>query len=154
MFRYNSSSQMWGQLIVRPKAVESKKDTFCYLSSYLHCSFFCYFVIIISIILSGCQAKAKTLVILKTSSCIKNVGLYQERLLVLSSHLIIRKPLSCYREVSRIVVVPFLLLYFYLNAVYQCHLINSFEVWAAQNVISSSWWITHLHLIIYQDLFA
>ena len=27
------------QLIVRLKAIESREDTFCYLSSYLHCSF-------------------------------------------------------------------------------------------------------------------
>ena len=29
-----------GQLIVRLKAIKSREDTFCYLSSYLHCSFF------------------------------------------------------------------------------------------------------------------
>ena len=34
------------QLIVRLKAIESKEDTFNYLSSYLHCSFLWHFVII------------------------------------------------------------------------------------------------------------
>ena len=35
-----------GQLIVRLKAIESRKDIFCYLSFYLHCSFFWQLVIV------------------------------------------------------------------------------------------------------------
>ena len=85
-----------------------------------------------SIVSSDYQAKAET------SGHTKNVWLYQKRLLVLLRHLIVRKPLSCCREVSRIVVVPFLLLCLYPNAVYQFHRINLFEVRAVQDVISSS----------------
>ena len=35
-----------GQLIVRLKAIKSREDTFCYLSSYLHCSFLWHLVIV------------------------------------------------------------------------------------------------------------
>ena len=46
MFRYNCSSQYRGELIVRLKAIKSREDIFCYLSSYLHCSFLWHLVIV------------------------------------------------------------------------------------------------------------
>ena len=39
-----------GKLIVRLKAIESKEDTFCYLSFYLHRNFLWHFVIIYEIV--------------------------------------------------------------------------------------------------------
>ena len=59
-----------GQLIVRLKAIESREDTFCYLSSYLHHSFLWHLVIVTSIVSSICRAETAT------SGRIKNVCLY------------------------------------------------------------------------------
>ena len=100
-----------GQLIVRLKAIKSREDTFCYLSSYLHRSFLWYLVIVTSILSSGRRAEAETSGCVETSGCTKNVWSYWERLLILLRHLIVRKPLSCCGEVSGIVVVLLLLLY-------------------------------------------
>ena len=46
MFRYNSQVKRRGPLIIKLKAMEFREDTFYYLSSYLHYSFFQHFVIV------------------------------------------------------------------------------------------------------------
>ena len=48
VIRCNSLSQRRGSLMVRLKAIKSREDIFCYLSSYLHCSFLYYLVIVTS----------------------------------------------------------------------------------------------------------
>ena len=93
-----------GQLIIRLKAIKSRKDIFCYLSSYLYYSFLWHFVIITSIVSSSHRAEAEIF------GHIKNVWSYWERWLVLLRHLIVRKPLSCCGKVSGIVLVPLSLL--------------------------------------------
>ena len=47
-------------MIVRLKAIKSRENTFCYLSFYLHRSFFWHLVIVKFIILSSRQADGKT----------------------------------------------------------------------------------------------
>ena len=47
-------------MIVRLKAIKSRENTFRYLSSYLHCSFFWHLVIVTFIVSSGCRADAET----------------------------------------------------------------------------------------------
>ena len=131
--------------MVKLKAIESREHTFCYLLSYLHCSFFWHLVIVTSIVSSDYWAEAKTF------GHTKNVWSYQEHLLVLLRYLIVRKLLSGCGEILELVVVLLLLLCLYPNAVYQCYLINPSKVWAAQDVILSSWWIIHLHPAIHQD---
>ena len=101
-------------MIVRLKAIKFKDNIFCYLFFYLHRSIIWHLFILTSIVLSDCWAEAKN------SSCIKNVWLYQDRRFISLRHQIVCKLLSCCREVLRIVVILFLLLCPYLNAVYQC----------------------------------
>ena len=60
-----------GQLIVRLKAIESREDTFCYLSFYLHHSFLWYLVIVTFIYY-----------IIKSSSRGRDLWSYRERPLV------------------------------------------------------------------------
>ena len=57
-------------MIVKLKAIESREDTFCYLSSYLHCGFLWHFVIVTFIHYIIKPPMSKLLY------CIKNVCLY------------------------------------------------------------------------------
>ena len=110
-----SSITLWvkrrGKLIVKLKAIKFWEDIFCYLSSYLHHSFFWHLVIVIFIYC-----------IIKLSSQGRDLWLYWERLLVLrtSAHIVTSldrpqaleslRPRVVREEVLWVVVVPLLLL--------------------------------------------
>ena len=70
-------------LIVRLKVIKSREDIFCYLSSYLHCSFLWHLVIVTCIYC-----------IIKSSSQGRDLWSYWEHLLVLLRHWIVCKPLN------------------------------------------------------------
>ena len=101
-----------GELIVRLKAIKYRKDTFRYLSSYLHYSFFWHLVIITFVYC-----------IIKSSSQGQDFWLYWKRLLVSRTSAWIVAPSDCLpalesskpqfvrEEVSGVTVVPLLSLY-------------------------------------------
>ena len=86
VIRCNSSSQHRGLLIVRLKAIKSKEDIFCYLSSYLHRSFLCHFIIVTSNYS------------IKFSSQCRDLCSYCCAIWSSASHWVI-EALSCFREV-------------------------------------------------------
>ena len=74
------------QLIVRLKAIEFREFTFCYLSSYLHCSFFWHLVIIYPLYYQVIKPMRRLLVI-----SLHHRIVYRYRII---------KALSCYNEAS------------------------------------------------------
>ena len=87
------------QLIVKLKVIKSRKYTFCYLSSYLHCSFFWYFVIIIFIY---CIIKPPMPRLLY---CIKNVCLYCHAIGLSESHWLIKALNYCNKALGGIEIL-------------------------------------------------
>ena len=78
-------------MIVRLKAIKSKEDTFCYLSSYLHCSFLWHLVIVTFIYCIIRPLMSKLLY------CIKNICSYRRAIGSSASHWLI-EALSCCGE--------------------------------------------------------
>ena len=137
-------------MIVRLKAIKSREDTFRYLSFYLHCSFLWHLVIIHPLH----HQVVKTNV--KISGCIVALSDYlhlsNHQGLEMSFTLYVTYPMpagggrncNCFRYYYLIWKS-----FKWLFLLY--HLINLSEIRAAQDVISSSWWITHLHPTIHHD---
>ena len=76
-------------MIVRQKAIKSIEDTFCYLSFYLHYSFFWYCVIVTFIYCIIRPPMPKLLY------CIKNVSLYCRAIGLFASHWLIEALSYC-----------------------------------------------------------
>ena len=156
-------------MIVRPKAIKSREDTFCYLSSYLHRSFFWQLVIVTFIVSSGCWADVEISgrIVSRTSARIVALSDRLQSLnhlhpsnhqgLEVSFILYVTHPMTAGGgrnhdyNFSRYYYLVWEL-FKWLFLIY--HLINLFEIQAAQDIISSSWWITHLHPTIHQHPFA
>ena len=93
-------------MIVRLKVIKFREDTFCYLSPYLHHSFFWHLVIVTFIYyIIKLPSQSKDLWLYY----IKNVCLYYCAIRLSASHRII-EALSSYSKILRIVVGPSLII--------------------------------------------
>ena len=140
-----------GQLIVRLKAIKFREDAFRYSSSYLHCSFLWNLVIIHllhhQVLKPNAETSGRIIAPLDRLYPLNHWG-FEVSFTSYVTHAMPAgggRNCDCNRSYYYYLVWELFLLY---------HLINPSEIQVTQDVISSSWWTTHLHPTIYQDLSA